>query len=158
MIFPKVTGQNLEFKTYELPHNLEGELNLVIIPFRRWDQNLVDEWSFYLNSLEEKYSYFRYYEVPALNIGYKLMRFMIDGGMRSGIPDRTVRERTITLYINKTPFKKKLKILSEDTIYLFLMNKNGEIIWRSEARFDNDKFPSLERHIKKQEEELKKYF
>jgi hypothetical protein len=151
MIFPEVSGQNLEFENFNLPYNLEGTLNLVIIPFRRWHQNLVDEWSFYLNNLEKKYSNFKYYEVPTLNKGYKVMRFMIDGGMRSGIPDKAVRERTITLYINKTSFKKKLKILSEDTIYLFLMNKTGEIIWRSEGDFDDNKFQTLEEYIIKQE-------
>jgi len=151
MIFPEVSGQNLEFENFNLPYNLEGTLNLVIIPFRRWHQNLVDEWSFHLNNLEKKYSNFKYYEIPTLNKGYKVMRFMIDGGMRSGIPDKAVRKRTITLYVNKTPFKKKLKIRSEDTIYLFLMNKNGEIIWRSEGSFDKKKFESLEEYIKKQE-------
>jgi hypothetical protein len=145
MIFPKVTGQNLEFENFILPHNLEGELNLVIIPFRRWHQNLVDEWSFYLNTLEKKHSYFRYYEVPTLNRGFKFIRFMIDGGMRSGIPDKAVRQRTITIYTNKALFKKKLKIHSEDTIYLYLMDKNGKIIWHVEGNFDNNKLQSLEK-------------
>ncbi|MFW9827713.1 MAG: hypothetical protein ACFFEY_08980 [Candidatus Thorarchaeota archaeon] len=147
MIFPKVTGQNLEFENFNLPYNLEGELNLVIIPFRRWHQNLVDEWSFHLNSLEKKYSYFRYYEVPTLNRGFKVIRFMIDGGMRSGIPDKAVRERTITIYTNKTLFKKKLKIHSEDTIYLYLMDKNGKIICHVEGKFDNDKLQTLEKFL-----------
>jgi len=113
MIFPEVSGQNLEFENFTLPYNLEGTLNLVIIPFQQWHQNLVDEWSFYLNSLEKKYSNFKYYEVPTLSKGYKIIRFMTDGGMRAGIPDKGVRERTITLYINKNLFKKKLKIPSE---------------------------------------------
>jgi hypothetical protein len=147
MIFPKVTGQNLEFENFTLPYNLEGELNLVIIPFRRWHQNLVDEWSFYLNTLEKKYSYFRYYEVPTMNRGFKVMRFMIDGGMRSGIPDKAIRERTITIYTNKTLFKKKLKIHSEDTIYLYLMDKKGKILWQVEGKFDNNKLQTLEKFL-----------
>ncbi|UCD01742.1 MAG: hypothetical protein JSV23_01590 [Promethearchaeota archaeon] len=151
MIFPEVSGQNLEFENFDLPYNLEGELNLLIIPFRRWHQNLVDEWSFYLNSLEKKYSNFRYYEIPTLNRGYKIMRFMIDGGMRAGIPDKAVRERTITIYTNKTLFKKKLKIASEETIYLFLMNKNGEIIWRSQGPFDKNKLQTLEKYLMKRD-------
>jgi hypothetical protein len=138
-MFPEVSGQNLEFEDFELPYSLKGELNLVIIPFRRWHQDLVDEWSSYLNTLEKKYPKFRYYEVPTLSNGYKIMRFMIDGGMRAGIPNKGVRERTITIYINKSRFKKELNINSEDTIYLFLINKKGEIIWRSEGAFDQIK-------------------
>lgn len=147
MMFPEVSGQNLEFENFNLPYNLEGALNLLIIPFHRWHQSLVDEWSFHLNSLEKQYSNFKYYEIPTLSKGYKVMRFMIDGGMRAGIPDKVVRERTITLYINKTLFKKKLKILSEDTIYLFLINKKGEIIWRTEGRFGKHKLENLEKFL-----------
>ncbi|MFX0176471.1 MAG: hypothetical protein ACFE85_09605 [Candidatus Hodarchaeota archaeon] len=144
MMFPEVSGQNLEFENFELPYSLKGELNLVIIPFRRWHQDLVDEWSIYLNTLEKKYPNFRYYEVPTLSNGYKIMRFMIDGGMRAGIPNKRVRERTITTYINKSKFKKELNINSENTIYLFLVNKKGEIIWRSEGEFDKIKANALE--------------
>jgi hypothetical protein len=76
------------------------------------------------------------------------MRFMIDGGMRAGIPDRSVRERTITLYTNKPLFEKHLNIKSEDTIYLFLIRKDGEILWRSEGEFDADKGEELTRTLK----------
>ena len=77
------------------------------------------------------------------------MRFMIDGGMRAGIPDRSVRERTITLYTNKPLFEKNLNIKSEDTIYLFLIRKNGEILWRSEGEFDAEKGEELSQLVKK---------
>jgi len=46
--------------------------------------------------------------------------------------------RTITVYINKTPFKKKLEIRDENNIYLFLVNKSGEILWRAEGGFSQD--------------------
>jgi len=97
-----------------------------------------------LNILEDRYPKFRFYEIPTLSNGYKIMRFMIDGGMRAGIPDKRVRKRTITIYINKSKFKKQLNITSEDTIYLFLINKKGEIIWRSEGEFNPIKAKVLE--------------
>jgi hypothetical protein len=74
---------------------------------------------------------------------------MIDGGMRSGIPDKAVRERTITIYTNKALFKKKLKIHSEDTIYLYLMDKKGKVIWHVEGKFDNNKLKTLENFLLK---------
>ncbi|MFW9950385.1 MAG: hypothetical protein ACFFKA_09725, partial [Candidatus Thorarchaeota archaeon] len=106
-------------------------------------QNLVDQWSFFLNTLESQNPTFRYYEVPTLSYGYKFMRFMIDGGMRAGIPDRNIRARTITVYLNKNEFKKALNIKSEDTIHLFLINKQGDILWRSEGNFDQNKIEGL---------------
>lgn len=136
MKFPRVKGNNLEEKPYKLPEDLEGELNLCIIPFKRWQQGLVDEWVPFLSNISEKIEGFRFYEIPTMAKGYRLMSFIIDGGMRSGIPDRSVRKRTITLYINKSPFKNALNILSEDTIYLYLVRRNGEILWNSKGGFD----------------------
>lgn len=144
MMFPEISGQNLEYENFNLPYALKGELNLVIIPFKRWHQNLVDDWSFHLSALEKRYSNFKYYEVPTLSNGYRVMRFMIDGGMRSGIPNKAVRERTITIYTNKSQFKKELNINSEDTIYLFLVNKTGDIIWKAEGKFNKNKMQILE--------------
>lgn len=149
MKFPEINGENLEKKKYTIPYDLEGELNVVIVPFQRWHQSLVDEWSVFLNSIEQSDLNFRYYEVPTLNSAYKVMRFMIDGGMRAGIPERSVRERTITLYTNKPLFEKHLSITSEDTIYLFLIRKNGEILWRSEGEFDDQKGDELLETIEK---------
>ncbi len=149
MKFPEIAGENLEKKKYVIPYELEGDLNVVIIPFQRWHQSLVDEWSVFLNDIERSNQNFRYYEVPTLNSGYKAMRFMIDGGMRAGIPDRSIRERTITLYTNKPLFEQQLNIKSENTIYLFLIRKNGEILWRSEGEFDAQKGNELLETIEK---------
>lgn len=149
MKFPDISGENLEKKKYNIPYDLEGELNILIIPFQRWHQSLVDEWSAFLNNIERSNRNFRYYEVPTLNSGYKIMRFMIDGGMRAGIPDRGVRERTITLYTNKPLFEEQLNINSEDTIYLFLIRRNGEILWRSEGEYDKQKGEELLKTIEK---------
>lgn len=149
MKFPDISGENLEKKKYNIPYDLEGELNILIVPFQRWHQSLVDEWSVFLNNIERSNRNFRYYEVPTLNSGYKIMRFMIDGGMRAGIPDRSVRERTITLYTNKPLFEEQLNINSEDTIYLFLIRRNGEILWRSEGEYDKQKGEELLKTMEK---------
>jgi len=149
MKFPDISGENLEKKKYNIPTDLEGELNIVILPFQRWHQSLVDEWSVFLSNIEQLNRNFRYYEIPTLNSGYKIMRFMIDGGMRAGIPDRGVRERTITLYTNKPLFEEQLNINSEDTIYLFLIRRNGEILWRSEGEYDKEKGEDLLKTIEK---------
>ena len=73
-----------------------------------------------------------------------LVRFFINNGMKGGIPDKQQRERTITLYIDKEPFKKALGIVSESTIYAFLIDKSGKVLWRQEGLFTEAKGKSLE--------------
>jgi hypothetical protein len=143
MLFPKVEGKNLEYKSYKLPYDLEGELNILLIPFQRWHQNLVDSWGPYLEELNKQFPRVKFYELPSLSKGYKMMSFVIDGGMRAGIPRKEVRERTITIYINKSKFKRTLKIPNEQTIYLFLINKNGEILWRESGVYNDSKAEEL---------------
>jgi hypothetical protein len=143
MKFPELSGENLEKKKYIIPNDLEGDLNFLIVPFHRWQQGLVDNWVPFLAQIQKSNPKFRFYEIPTLNSSYKVMRFVIDGGMRAGIPDRTVRERTITAYLNKSLFKTQLQIRSEDTISLFLVRKNGEILWRTEGDFNNHKADQL---------------
>lgn len=73
------------------------------------------------------------------------MRFMIDGGMRAGIQNKRIRERTITLYINKRKFRNKLDIPTERTISLFLINREGDILWRGQGEFSSNKAEELEK-------------
>ena len=145
MKFPEVIGSNLEFREFKLPYGFEAKHNIVIVPFHRSHQALVDQWAPYLSKLVSKFPDLEFYEIPTLSKGYKLMRFMIDGGMRAGIPNLKTRQRTITLYINKKDFKKQLNIQTEKTISLFLVNKNGEILWREQGGFTNQKAEELKK-------------
>ena len=60
-----------------------------------------------------------------------------------------LRERTITLYTNKKEFKRQLKIPDEETIYIFLIDKNGRIIWRTNDKFTEEKAHDLENILEK---------
>ena len=147
MKFPTIEGRNLEFEKYVLPRDLKGELNILIIPFQRWHQTLVDEWAYFLDNMIEDKNQVRYYEVPTLSYGYKMMSFMIDGGMQAGIPDKNVRERTITIYVNKSKFRNELKIPNENTVYLFLINKQGDILWRSSGQYSDKRGIELKKYL-----------
>lgn len=146
-MFPQITGRNLENEEILLPNALKGEINLLIIAFKKEQQALVDGWIPFLKSLAQKYPRLAFYELPTLSSSYSLIRWMIDGGMRAGIPDKKARERTITLYTNKREFRKKLRIPDEDTIHVLLLGKNGEVIWRNTDRFTGVKGQSLEKHV-----------
>jgi hypothetical protein len=64
------------------------------------------------------------------------MRSFIDGGLRAGIPDRAVRAATVTLYIDKSPFRRALGLRDEDRIYVLLVDREGRVHWRTEGAFD----------------------
>jgi len=48
--------------------------------------------------------------------------------MRAGITDRNIRQRTITVYLDKGDFRGKLLIPNEETIYWFLIAHSSKTI------------------------------
>lgn len=134
--FPRVEGTNLEGRLFDLPSGFEGELNVVIVAFQRVQQNDVDTWLPFLTSAAAARSDLRVYELPTLNRAYRFARSFIDGGMSRGIPSRATREATITLYIDKTPFKRALGIANEASIRVLLVSRDGRVLWQTNGVHD----------------------
>jgi hypothetical protein len=143
MPFPSVTGSNLQRRKLDLPEGFEGELNLVLVAFQQWQQRQVDTRIPFSKQLEEAHSLLRYYELPTIQRLNTLARTFINEGMRAGIPDPVARERTITLYVDKTAFKQALQLPREDDIYVLLLDRRGRVLWRAEGSFAQDKGESL---------------
>lgn len=141
--FPTVKGSNLQRESLTLPDDFEGDLNIVLVPFQRWQQTLVDTWVGPARDLEEAKPGIRYYELPTIQKMNWLSKTFINEGMRAGIPDQTARQRTITLYLDKERFKEALGIDTEKTIHVFLVDQAGEIIWRERGEYTSQKGRSL---------------
>lgn len=148
--FPLVSGFNLNRQEYEFPRDFEGDLNLIIVPFQQYHQRIVNTWIPSAQEIEASFPGFIYYELPTINEMPILSRTFINEGMRAGIPDQTARERTITLYLDKQEFKAALGIPSEDDIYLFLVDRQGEILWNATGEFTTQKADSLLESIQRQ--------
>jgi hypothetical protein len=143
MQFPNVTGSNLHRRKVTFPQDLQGELNLVLIAFQQWQQTQVDTWIPFVRQLEETYPGVRYYELPTIQRLNVLARTFINEGMRAGLPDPLVRERTITLYLDKDEFRQALQLPHEDHIYVLLLDRRGQVLWQAEGDFAPEKGESL---------------
>jgi hypothetical protein len=146
-MFPQVRGQNLNRQIYTLPRDLEGDVNLVILAFWQRQQRSVDTWMPFAEKFSAEHPGFRVYELPVLDRMMIPFRFVIDGGMRSGIPDSGVRGRTITLYLNKANFLRSLQIRDQDTIHGLLVTQQGQILWRSDGDYSEEKGEGLKAAI-----------
>jgi hypothetical protein len=146
--FPVVSGYNLNRQELEFPQDFEKDLNLIIIAFQQYQQRIVNTWLPFAQEIEAAFPEFIYYELPTINEMPSFSRTFINEGMRAGIPDQTARERTITLYINKDAFKSTLNIPDENNIYIFLVEREGNILWRAAGEFSEDKAGELIQVIK----------
>jgi hypothetical protein len=125
--FPSVKGMNLEGYIKFLPRDFEAKKNIVIVAFKRKQQEDVDTWIKALDPVIEGNSEIALYELPVLEKFNFLNRLTINNGMRYGIPNKKARERTICLYLDKESFRNTLAIESEEQIVVFLLDNQGLI-------------------------------
>ena len=64
--------------------------------------------------------------------------------MRGGIADRQARDHTITLYLDKAAFRQALGLPHEDTIYLLVLGRGGQVLWRGEGEHTAQRANELE--------------
>ena len=148
-VFPSIQGNNLMGQPLEMPRDFAGEVNVVFIAFKREQQADVDSWGPALETLRARHPGLRVYELPTLARRYRLMRSVIDGGMRGGIPDTAVRAATVTLYIDKDPFKRALGINNEDRIQILLVDRGGRIRWQRSGPCTPSLQVELQAHLRR---------
>jgi len=142
--FPTVTSENLEGKMLTLPRDFGGARNVVFVAFLRKQQDDVDTWVPFVKQALGRHPGNDYYEIPTIKRMVAPMRWMINRGMKGGIDDRSARDRTVTLYIDKDPFKKALGIAGEDAIQVLVVDRAGQVLWRTTGTFSVEKGKELE--------------
>lgn len=148
MIFPTVCGENLLGREFTIPYGLEGEFNLAMVAFEPTQHFLLQTWLPLLSQLSMQYDRFRYYELPTLGNLNDDQRTFFSQGMRRNIPDPAMREIVITLYLDKAAFCEALQVRGENTIYLFLIDREGEVLWRAEGIATQNKKDDLTKTLK----------
>lgn len=141
--FPEIEARSLSGRSYRLPGDLEGERNVLVVAFKRNQQEAVDGWLPALLQLEARIPGLRVYEVPTISRAWSPARWLIDGGMTRGIPDPDARARTLTSYTDVGPVLAALGLDGPETISTVLVERSGEIAWRQSGRFDQGKLEGL---------------
>ena len=134
--FPEVKGKSLQGNEIVFPEVFKAQpYHVVMIAFEQEQQLEVNTWLPHLEKLAETRKDLDYFELPTINRMNALMRWIIYRGMRSGIKEDSSRRRTVTLHIDKDPFKESLKIETESTIYAFLVDSKGRVIWQGQGEW-----------------------
>ena len=74
-------------------------------------------------------------------------RTFINEGMRAGIPDPKARQRTITLYIDLDKFMAAAEIDGRNDVHTMLVNRRGDILWRTTGVYDAEKGEALRQAV-----------
>lgn len=147
MKLPTVRGSNLLRQKMVFPQDFSGEINLVFIAFLRSHQDLIDQWVPHVEQLAQEYPLLHYYEFPTLPGKGPLYRLFLNEGMRAGIPSNDTRARTITLYLDKKDFRQVLDIKHEQSMWIYLFDKSGQVMWRIEGQYTAEKGQLLRQQL-----------
>ena len=125
--FPTVYGKNLNKEKVTIPDDFSGKNSIFIVAFQRWHQQLVDE---SIAFLEEKnlHHYHHIVEIPVIQKTTWFRQVRLDTIMRMGIRDFDIRQRTITIYLDKKEFRDKISISNEESIHWFLVDHSSKKI------------------------------
>jgi len=135
MTFPTVRGSSLLREKLTLPQDFQGELNLLFIPFKQWQQMEVDSWMALATELEGQINGLFFYELPTIQTRNSFYKMFINEGMRAGIPNPKTRARTITLYLDKAEFQSALDMPDEEHIYVLLVDRQGKEFFRTRGPY-----------------------
>ena len=149
IIFPSVTGKNLLRQTINFPDDLPEKLNILLLAFYQSQQMDINTWLPFVQQLEDQFDGVSYFELPVIYEMGRVRQFLLNEGMRAGIPDPKSRLRTITLYLDKDTFLSQLEIASESDIQILLVAQNGEVVWRTTGRLTPVKESTLRQELEK---------
>ena len=144
--FPNLKAENLAGRDINLPQDGGKQATILFVAFRRKTQEQIDDWSdaligaklqgreeavYTIGPTGTENGELQIYEVPMLKGRWRLISGIIDGGMRSGIPELQ-HPYVATFYGDISMYQKALDMDDEEACYLYILDKDG-LIWFASA-------------------------
>lgn len=142
-VFPGTLSYSLDKVKVNLPSDLEGKTNLLLISFEPEQQKDIDSWVPVATALQHTDFYFRWYRLPVSARENFVFRWWENSSMRSDETDPETWHWIIPLYVNKDEFRKALQIPNERDVVALLIDKQGHVMWRASGPLNPQKRASL---------------
>jgi hypothetical protein len=144
--FPEISGKSLNKLPITLPNDFKRKLNILILPCSKVNKLILERWASFMDTLISDISFLDYYQINIFNKKLKVLRRYIEARARRNILNRNL-EKVIHIYQELTVLKKILDLKDHKSIYIFLINNKGDILWRTEGRYDLEKAQLLKQKI-----------
>lgn len=142
-VFPHITSYSLSRAKVNLPADFAGQLNLLLISFEPEQQTQIQTWLSTAQGLQHTNFNLHWYRLPVSSRENMVFRWWDNSSMRSDQSDPEIWPWIIPLYVDKDAFRKPLQIPTGKQIAILLVNKEGNVLWRSEGPLTPDKRASL---------------
>ncbi len=141
---PAVTSYSLSKAKVRLPADLSGNRNLLLLFFKRDQQDAANAWIPELSKLKPRHPALGIYTLPIFPRANALSRWWTNASLRSGAPPQQDPVTTIPLYVDKESFLRNLNITSEKQPVLLITDKSGHVLGRTSGTPDPAKLAATE--------------
>lgn len=126
-VFPSVQGKTLNKVSKTVPDDFTTQHLIAIVAFQQWHQRNVDQTIELLeeNAFDEQFAII---EIPVIQKATRFRQIRLDALMRAAIPDHRIRNRTITVYLDKKEFMTSLGIETDASIHWFVIHRDSNTI------------------------------
>ncbi|MGR3811000.1 hypothetical protein [Jiulongibacter sp. NS-SX5] len=134
MSFPDIKIKTLSGQKLNIPSDLKGQNTLIILVFEEGGkyeepQAQAKKWiELYNSQLQD--SNINLLEIAMMSGKYRLMSFVIDSGMKSGIPPE-LHDQVASFYGDKKKVMKDLNIYDLRRAYVYLLDQNGQVKYKT---------------------------
>ncbi|MFP4620693.1 MAG: hypothetical protein ACLFM7_05245 [Bacteroidales bacterium] len=142
--FPAIEAETLSGEKITFPDVTKGKYAFILIAFKRQTQGEVDSWLDPFIKEFGKRKSVTFYEIPMISKNWKWMSGWIDAGMRAGVP-KAKHDHVATYYGPLSKYFSHFNVEDTGTVYVFLLDKNGNIIYKTSGPADDYKFSELRR-------------
>ena len=144
-VFPSIHGKNLNKRSLTVPDDFSEKNIFIIVAFLQWQQRAVDEVIEQLMASDIHLTH-HIIEVPVIQQSTWLRQVRLDTIMRLGIRDRAVRQRTITVYLDKKEFQASLDIPNDESIHWFVVDHaTNKILMRGAGNISSQQIDAITR-------------
>ena len=147
-MFPAVSGESLNNRRFSIPADLDAPFNILLVAFYQRQQAEVDTWIAAARQIAADHANVEYYELPTIASTWGTMKWWVDGGMRSGIPEFGARERTVTLYTDTAKFRSLAGIDDPTKIWTGLVDRQGKVYWSARGPATDEMLTQLRQVVR----------
>jgi len=138
---PKTAGESLAGQEVILPDSLKGHNAVVIVGFSKSSQNGVKAWE--TRAHKQLGDGFDVYQVAVLEDAPRFVRGMITHAMKGSTP-AAQQDHFLVVVKGEAELKKAAAFSAADDPYLFLLDSNGEIHWRTHGEVSDGALKELQ--------------
>ena len=144
-MFPSLHGRNLNKQDVAVPDDYSDKNIIVFAAFQQWHQSDVDHSIALLeqNNMQQSYHII---EVPVIQKSTSFRQLRLDTIMRAGIRAPHIRQRTVTVYLDKAKFCEQLNIANDNSIHWFVIaHSDKQILLRGEGKLTREDLSQIQK-------------